>query len=648
MLAGFRSLRMKILVGYLILVTIIACVGVWAVYNFVHLNRLLTDITSENYISVLAVENMVGALERQDSAELLLLLGEVRAGGDLYRTRRGDFLAWLTREENNITLPGEGRVVRRIRTDYMKYDELFGRLNDLVLAEQNDRARQLYLAQITPLFTDMRTQLQKLLEMNNQALMQGNNYSTRMARRATVSTVLVAVLAVIVGVLFGLGVSAAVVRPTVHLTEAVRRIREGNLDERVTIKSSDEIGEMAKEFNSMLSRLRAYEEAMRGKIIAEQEKALTIIKAIDDGVILTNDRQEVVMINPATEAIFGRSSREVVGRDLFDVTEQPEIVSMVSKALESGHAPHNRTVIKEVDGEERFFDVEVVPLQLATPETRDEAAADASRTSGAAILLKDVTYFKRLEKMKSDFLSDVSHEIRTPLTSISMGIGLLRESKNLAELEREAELLGIVEDETERLATLVDELLELSRFESGRARLEFQKVPFGFFLERATAPFLPQAESQNVELRTDVVGGLPEVRMDPDKVQSVIANLLTNALRYTPTGGKIEVKVFVRNEEVGVSVSDTGPGIPAEFKEKVFDRFFQMKGRPGGKAGLGLPISKAIVEAHGGRIWVESEEGKGSTFTFTLPIAGPRDNSTASVSEAVSVITSNENPEKVD
>lgn len=630
MLAGFGSLRKKILVGYLVLVTIIASVGIWAVYNFVRLNRVLSDVTSQNYVSVLAVENMVGAIERQDSAELLILLGEIRGGNDIYGIGRGDFQAWLLREEHNITLPDEGRVVGQLKDDYVRYDGLFGQLNDLMVAGEHDRARQLYLAQISPLFRDIRAWLEELLEMNNRALMSGNARSTFMAQRATVSTIVVAALAVILGLLFGLGVSAAVVQPTFRLTEAVRRIREGNLDEKVDVTSTDEIGELGREFNGMVAELRAYKEAVRGKIMAEQEKALTIIRAIDDGVVLTDENEKVAMINPAAELLFRRGRHDVVGEALLEVTEQPEIVEMVRKSLAQGIAPHNRTIVREVNGKEHFFDVEVAllpTLRSRDGASRDGGSSDGTRATGAAVLLKDVTYFKHLEKMKSDFLSDVSHEIRTPLTSISMGIGLLLERKTVAGTKRESELLDIVEEEVARLASLVDELLELSRFESGRARLELQNVPLGAFLERAVAPFRPQAESRNVALLAGFSEDLPEVRLDPDKIQSVVSNLIANALRYTPPVGTIEMGARARDGEVEVSVADTGPGIPAEFREKVFDRFFQMKEHPGGKAGLGLPISKAIVQSHGGRIWVDGEEGKGARFSFTLPIAGPRENS---------------------
>ncbi|MDI3280098.1 MAG: ATP-binding protein [Bacillota bacterium] len=612
-----RSLRQKILLVYLIPVLLSAAVGAWAIYNFLLLNRVLTAITRENYLSVLAAENMVGSLERQDSAELLLLLGEVRGGSDIYQLGQADFSSWLRRAEQNVTLPGEGEVVRRIKEKHEEYDLLFRRLHDLVVAGEAEQARQLYLARIEPLFKELRGRLQELLEMNHRALMEGNQRSRNTARRAIFSTVGFASGAILIGVLLGLGVSGAVVRPTVRLTEAVRRLGEGSAQGMAEITSNDKIGELAAEFNRMVARLRAYQEDVNSRITAEQEKAATILEVIDDGVILTDEREQVVGLNPAAEYILGLKSDEAKGKSIFWVTRQPVVAEMVREVMARGRVAHNRTISLNLEGEEHFFDVEVALLRGGPGEAAPEGR-------GAVVLLKDVTYFKRLERMKSDFLSDVSHELRTPLTSISMGLGLLSESKLLAGAQRESQLLATVQEEVSRLTQLVEELLALSRFEAGRVQLKLQSLSLAEFLQRVAAPFQPQAEAQGVELRLDLPEDLPALKADPEKLRSVVANLLVNALRYTPAGGRISVGARAKGGEVTISVSDTGPGIPAALREKIFDRFFQIGERPGGQAGLGLAIAREIVRLHGGRIWVESEEGKGATFSFTLPLTGPR------------------------
>ena len=238
------------------------------------------------------------------------------------------------------------------------------------------------------------------------------------------------------------------------------------------------------------------------------------------------------------------------------------------------------------------------------------------------ILLKDVTYFKRLDRVKTDFLSDISHEIRTPLTSMTMGLGMLRESKSLTDLAREKEILNMVEEETARLTNLVSELLELSSLESGKARLKKQSTDCRDLIERTLSSFRPQFDAKDVGLQVEIQPDLPHINLDPDKIRSVLSNLVINALRYTPPKGRVEVGAGLDLGMLTVSVTDDGPGIPLASRDKIFDRFYQMSERPGGQAGLGLPICRAIVQAHGGKIRVDGADGRGAIFVFTLPLSG--------------------------
>jgi len=201
-----------------------------------------------------------------------------------------------------------------------------------------------------------------------------------------------------------------------------------------------------------------------------------------------------------------------------------------------------------------------------------------------------------------------------------MGIGLLAESKALRGCRREAELVDILKEDSRRLARLVDELFEISRLQSGQLPLSFARVGVADMIEAATLPFLAQAEAQKVELRREVPADLPPVRADREKVIWVISNLVSNALRYTPAGGKVTVSAELHGGRVYVSVADTGIGIPREKQDVIFEPYVQLEDRARGGAGLGLAIARDIVRAHGGRLFVESEPGKGSKFTFSLPV----------------------------
>jgi len=295
------------------------------------------------------------------------------------------------------------------------------------------------------------------------------------------------------------------------------------------------------------------------------------------------------------------------------VTDRGDLFAILKESLESGPSPlggEQRTIAVTRRGEEHYYSVEAVPM------TGPNAVA-----AGLLVVLHDVTWFKQVDRVKSEFVSTVSHEFRTPLTSIAMGVALLEENPAVQADSRAAEILKAVAEETHRLTHLVADLLDLTRMESGRLEMVMLPVDSAALMQQAVAAFKPQAEEKRVSLEVVLDGHEPTLMIDGDKVTWVLNNLMSNALRYTPAGGRITLTAERRGEVGLLRVSDTGTGIPPEAQSQVFDKFFQVPGRPGGGAGLGLAICKEIVHAHRGRIWVQSEPGLGSTFFLTVPLA---------------------------
>jgi NtrC-family two-component system sensor histidine kinase KinB len=232
-----------------------------------------------------------------------------------------------------------------------------------------------------------------------------------------------------------------------------------------------------------------------------------------------------------------------------------------------------------------------------------------------------VTRLKELERLKSEFVMTASHELRTPLTGIAMGIGLLEESAAEKLSKKERELLRAASEETGRLQALVNDLLDLSRLESGRMEMEMVPVPAILILEKVAAAFKTQLEAKGIAFTWKAPEDLPPLQADPTKITWVLGNLVSNALRYTEPGGHIRLQARASGGWAYLSVADDGAGIPQEFQSRIFDKFVLVKGDTRGGSGLGLSICREIVKAHGGTIWVESSPGKGSTFTFTLKTA---------------------------
>jgi signal transduction histidine kinase len=240
------------------------------------------------------------------------------------------------------------------------------------------------------------------------------------------------------------------------------------------------------------------------------------------------------------------------------------------------------------------------------------------RLVGAVTLLEDITHLSEVSRLKSEFIAAASHELRTPLTSVQMGIHLLLEGTAGPLEQRQQDILQVCREDTARLDRLMRELLDLSKIESGAVTPVLVQTRPSTLITGAIDPLRLQVEAGGVRVIVDAPPDLPNVAVDPSQVERVIGNLVTNAARATPAGGTITVTAARRGEEVAVSVTDTGAGIPRDYLPRIFEPFVQVPHAPAGGAGLGLAISRRIVEAHGGRLTVQSEPGHGSTFTFTV------------------------------
>jgi two-component system, NtrC family, sensor histidine kinase KinB len=255
-------------------------------------------------------------------------------------------------------------------------------------------------------------------------------------------------------------------------------------------------------------------------------------------------------------------------------------------------------------------------FRLRTTPMHDEAG----RLLGAVMLLEDITHLHELDRLKSEFIATASHELRTPFTSVQMGIHLLLEGAVGALTAAQHDLLSTCRKDCERLEKLMRDLLDFTRIEASENPPHLLSISATTLLHEAVEALRAQVEANGLTFTVDVPLGLPYVRADHLQIERVMANLVTNAVRHTPHAGEIHVTVAQRDGYVACSVADTGSGIPPQYLPRLFDKFVQVPHAPSGGAGLGLAMSKHIIEAHGGQISVRSELGRGTTFTFTLPV----------------------------
>lgn len=608
-----RSFRRQILLGYGMATILTAIVLAWGLVNLLRLGQASDAILRENYRSILAAEKMRGAIQQQEAATVFLLVQTDRQLIERLSGRQQQFLLNLAKAKDNITIPGEAEVLAELEQEYNEYMFHFTKFAGLPRTD-NDEALAYYQKDLQPHVEAIERGCDRLLELNQTTMVAGSNRAQRVAHTAVWSMLVVGCGAVLIGVVFSLVLSTRVTRPVRELVDATNRVASGNYDVVVTGRSSDEFADLADHFNAMVAKLRAFHELRVSEILDEKKKTEAILQTIDDGIFVVDGGRRVVSLNPAAVAALGLSPWPMGQPDLREIVPHEELRGEIEAALESPPAA-------EPDHEDRYVTIQHGDRESHYQYSITPVEASAGKRTGVVVVLRDVTRLRELDRLKSEFVMTASHELRTPLTSIQMSVNLLQERAGDKLEPSEQELLEVAQEEIVRLKHLIDELLDLTKIESGKIEMQLTETAPQLLLESAVEPFRAQAEERGVELLLEIGEGLPNIHCDPNKITWVITNLVGNALRYTGPGGHVWVSAEKAGRWVNLYVRDDGAGIPYDKQAAIFGKFVQLEeSGPTGGAGLGLAISKEIVRAHRGHIWVESEPGKGSLFTVTLPV----------------------------
>ncbi len=610
------TLRKKILIGYGINLVLMVIALLWSLGNIRMLGRASSAVLTPNFRSMLAAENMADALERQDSAVLTYLLGFEDEGLESFRGAESAFLQWLGRAKDAAGQGAGGWELTMLENDYTSYLVEFSELQVLYVTGSGD-ADAFYRESMFPLWSQLRARTLSLREQNQSSMFSQSSHAGFISNRAAVSTAIIGVVLVALGLSFSFFLSNVIVEPLTELVDAVKSIGEGDYHVTVRRSSSDELGTLAEEFNTMVRKLRAYNEMNVEQLVSEKHKNEAILRSIEDGIVVIDSAFRIININPAASSILNVNPELAADRHFLEVIENKDLFERIRRSLETGVSPElgeGRNILSSrSDGGVRHY-----MFSIAAVRSRSGSMV------GVVLLFKDITKLKELDDLKSEFVMTASHELRTPLTSIEMGVKLLQEKAEGTLDPDDLEVFAAVQEEVSRLKALVADLLDLSRIEAGKLEVEPRPIDPGGLCLKIAAGLAPQAAERGVTLVCETgPNEVPEALGDPDKIGWVLMNLIGNALKYTDTGGTVTVRAEEAGAFVQISVSDTGPGIPVEYQTKIFDKFIQVKtGRENTGTGLGLAISKELVHAHGGAIWVESSPGQGSTFLFTLPAAG--------------------------
>lgn len=411
----------------------------------------------------------------------------------------------------------------------------------------------------------------------------------------------VAFIAVIASLIIGYILSKTITIPIADIMQKARAIAEGEFGRVLEVRSDDEIGDLTKTFNYMSSELKN----TLIEISSEKSKIETILKNMTDGIIAFNIKGEIIHINPAAKVILGENELSMNFNEFSDkyglnISLEDIIYLQISTAEE-----------KSV-----FINDKYIRIYFAT------FTDDNKKAEGVIAVLQDVTEMQKLDNMRKEFVANVSHEMRTPLTSIKSYAETLLDGA-YKDSETAVKFLTVINSEADRMTRLVKDLLQLSRLDNHQMQWNMQQFSFTELVRNSIVKLQIEAENKNQKIESYIMGDIPEIKGDRDRIEQVVLNILTNAIKYTPEGGKITVYVSRIFNDVTLKVADTGIGIPRKDLSRIFERFYRVdkaRSREMGGTGLGLSIAKEIVEAHGGTITAESELGKGTEITVKLPI----------------------------
>ena len=609
------GLRQKLLIGFGGLLAILFVVSGLGVAVLAQYRGALDKFYYENWRSVEYGQNMLGALDRLNESSNPIL--QARATPDakqLLAARASaaqplaDFQKNLDDEDHNITLPGEDRIASDLTRAWTGENGYRATYEAMLDPGTPAALRQAIPARLEDLSRQVKQSAQAVIRLNLDNMKPVDGRAKQMADRATRLMVILAVVGAALAVAFTLMVGRTILRPLRTLIKSIREIEQGNLDLVVQVKSRDELHQLAEAFNSMAARLRELRRTDRAKLIRTQRTTQLSVNSLPDAIAIVSPEGTIELANDTARTLFQLAPEQSISsarqRGL------PELFRTVAASGRPSESRGYESALEVYDqgGQARFFLPRAVPIMDSD-----------KRLLGVTLVLADVTNLRRLDEMKSGMLSLVSHELKTPLTSVRMGLHLLLEERVGPLTSKQTELLLAARDESDRLQTIIDDLLDMARLEAGGVQFDLLPAGAGELVSNAVAHLEASFHDKGVELEMEIPPGTPQVQADSTRIEYVFANLLSNALKFTAPGGWVRVSAETEDDAVRFIVEDSGVGIPKEYLSRIFDRFFRVprEKQPRG-AGLGLAIAKEIVEAHGGTITVQSQEGKGSRFSFTL------------------------------
>lgn len=576
------KIKAKLTLGVGLLFALIILLAFVSIRQVYMLAQDTKNILTANYNSLSYGQNMLRSLDETGAS----------------KTGLNEFELNLSKQENNLSEVGEAEMTQNLRQHFNQF-------------------------KITPkdstTIKKIREEISSIMDVNLEAIQRKSAVAEKTAENAVFWLSIIGTFCFLIAFVLLFNLPANIADPIRELTESIKQIAAGNYTQRVQFNSGSEFGELADSFNVMAKKLEEYNNSSLASLMTEKKRIETLINNMHDPVIGLDEDKKVLFANEEALKISGLKPSDVIGKSALELSITNDLIRSLMQEVVGVKKETNQGAEVPLkiyaDGKESYFEKEV--LDIAVTPTGEKLP----RHIGHVILLRNVTAYKELDSAKTNFIATISHEFKTPISSIQMSLQLLENGRIGTVNPEQQNLLHSIREDADRLLKITGELLNMAQVETGNIQLNVLPSDAKGILSRAIEATRNAAEQKKIRFEVEVPEQLPNVLADVDKTTWVMTNLISNAIRYSYDNAVVQLSIHEIGRHIEFAVKDTGQGIPPQFVNKVFDRYFRVPGAMTEGTGLGLAISKEFIEAQGGTISVQSDFGAGSTFKVMLNIA---------------------------
>lgn len=601
---------MIILLIILILFLLIL-VLVWSLINIVLLSKASNSILKENYDSILYSNKMITSSEREDSAILLIFSGYEDEGIEQFNKHKSIFMDNLSNAKSNITIEEESAVLDSLQAYYLNYINMFENLlrkKDSAENADSNSLGQYYYQEIFPVFNRIRVFCDSLKTLNQNQMQKANTNAINRGEYAATSTLVIGLIAVLMGIIFGILASNRIVRSLFKVIDATNKISAGNYKINIKPDNIYETDVLANELMKMARKLDSFQKMQIERIINEQKKTDIVFKSLQDGIIVVDKDGQIKNVNPKAKEFLGTVADSIIGENISGILSVIESEKKEKQILDfiTGESSSLEAVNVKMDS--HYYEINLISLET-----------DSGKRFGSTLLIHDITRMVEIGQMKTDFISTASHELRTPVTSIEMSINLIKEKLEERTDKSEKELLDIAVEDVYRLKLLINDLLDMSKLD--RQNIITKVHDIEDIIKIPGSIRKTKMKNNDYDFKYEKTDADGKIKIDHSKMYLVFKNLIDNAVKYSKKGSTIKMSSSIKNDYYYFSIINKGNKIPKSQEKNIFEKFVRLSQSdhtPG--TGLGLAMCKKIIEYHGGRIWIDQSSEDTNKFVFKLPL----------------------------